>query len=99
MVHRRHPPAVFDWFFEAGRPKSLEEGKVGNLGLGRGEGGQEAASSAAPPPPTDPPILWQIPPDFQEQVGIQEACQGWASRRGPWALNPALRGKAERQPC
>ncbi|XP_052047932.1 DENN domain-containing protein 1C isoform X2 [Apodemus sylvaticus] len=40
----RHPPAVFDWFFEAGRPKCLEE---------------------------DPPILWQIPPDFQEQEAMQ----------------------------
>ncbi|EGV93748.1 Calcium-binding mitochondrial carrier protein SCaMC-3 [Cricetulus griseus] len=24
-AHRRQPPAVFDWFFEAGRPHSLEE--------------------------------------------------------------------------
>ncbi|XP_028616038.1 DENN domain-containing protein 1C isoform X2 [Grammomys surdaster] len=40
----RHPPAVFDWFFEAGRPNSLEE---------------------------DPPILWQFPPDFQEQEAMQ----------------------------
>ena len=47
--------------------------------------------------PTDPPILRQFPPDFQEQVGIPKASQGWSSRgRGPWALNPELRGKAKR---
>lgn len=40
----RHSSAVFDWFFEAGRPNSLEE---------------------------DPRILWQFPPDFQEQEAMQ----------------------------
>ncbi|XP_060227300.1 DENN domain-containing protein 1C isoform X3 [Meriones unguiculatus] len=43
-TEKRHPPAVFDWFFEARRPHSLEE---------------------------DPPILWQFPPDVQEQEAMQ----------------------------
>ncbi|XP_055473735.1 DENN domain-containing protein 1C [Psammomys obesus] len=43
-TEKRHPPAMFDWFFEARRPHSLEE---------------------------DPRILWQFPPDVQEQEAMQ----------------------------
>lgn len=45
---------MFDWFFEAGRPNSLEEGKLGDLGLDRWEGGCEATSSAGGPPYRSP---------------------------------------------
>ncbi|XP_040846683.1 DENN domain-containing protein 1C isoform X2 [Ochotona curzoniae] len=38
------PPAVFDWFFEAACPASLQ---------------------------SDPPILWQFPPDFRDQEAVQ----------------------------
>lgn len=63
---------MFDWFFEAGRPNSLEEGKLGDLGLDRWEGGCAEPQAQQVALPTDPPILRQFPPDFQELVGIQK---------------------------
>lgn len=90
---------MFDWFFEAGRPNSLEEGKLGDLGLerwkGGREGGCEATSSAAGPScrSPDPAAV----PSRLPGTGIQKTSQGWSSRgRVLWALNPEWRGKAQR---
>lgn len=59
---------MFDWFFEAACPASLQEGELGSSGGtgdmedGPGTRNLEACS------PADPPILRQFPPDFRDQV-------------------------------
>ena len=66
--HRGGPPAVFDWFFEAARPASLQEGELGASGGGGDVEGRSGALNLEARSPTDPPILRQFPPDFRDQV-------------------------------
>lgn len=83
--HRRDPPAMFDWFFEAACPASLQEGELGaSGGSGNLEDGPGALNLEARSP-TDPPILRQFPPDFRDQVCRLALCSP-----GP---GPVLPGK------
>jgi hypothetical protein len=79
---------MFDWFFEAGCPNSLEEGKLGDLGLERWEGGCEAASSAAGPPYRSPhpaAVPSRLPGAGRYSEGIPGLVQ---QREGAMGLEP-----------
>lgn len=103
-AHRK-PPAAFDWFFEASRPHSLEDGKSEGLGLEGWEGGPEASwiELGSLLLPADPQILWQFPPDFREQVFRKHPChprtcpaEGW----GKTGMSPGLQFLLlSRRPC
>lgn len=59
---------MFDWFFEAARPASLQEGELGASGGGGDMGDASGALNLEAYSPADPPILRQFPPDFRDQV-------------------------------
>ena len=110
LSHRRGPPALFDWFFEAAYPASLQEGESGAIaGGGETEGGPGTLNLVAhfpcrsPHPAAVPPRLpgpgmqagsFLLPGPGPVPLGEGPQCLGPQTTAGSSAVGPKLSGQA-----
>lgn len=83
--HRGGPPAVFDWFFEAARPASLQEGELGASGGGGDVEGRSGALNLEARSPTShrSPHPATVSPRLQGPGMLAGSWLPWAQGQSP----------------